>query len=187
MDGLHQSVRWIAHLNADLMPGYTMSNWAREQQRGEEGAGFTFYLPNVQDDVKMVEAATHRADAVTSLLEKLRSEPTSVECVRRELDRAVRAGDDALLLRCLDVAVRLGMERGTVLVPDADDADQTIERCRRVVAERTLDLTLSGAGDVARWLDGREAWADAAAGDMATYMSASNQRRLLQTRDWRIV
>ena len=171
---LYASVRTIVRGDIAMFPGLSVSVWGRTQQNAIASS----VLPNYNSSSSWaggpspwfegefggcVNAMDERRKGVTSAITALRQTGTiaatiaairgtsdATECVARTLDAACAAGNDALLVRCIDVAVRLGLVRA--LVVRDDDNALRIGRCRRVVNDRFRDLELSGAGDAMGWL-----------------------------------
>ena len=134
---LHREVLRIVRSDVEPLPGFTFTSSL--QTRLQLQATLQGSIDRWQDTRGTVEA---ELDALKATLD-------ACSRVGWELHRALSVGDDARILRCLDVAVRLGLERGRVVTDGGG-----VERCRRVVEGRIRDLELSGAGDVMRWLDG---------------------------------
>ena len=141
---LHREVLEIVQSDAAQLPGYNLDHpkWMARMGHERTKAGSIERWQEVRGAVE--------AKLETLPLARGRA---GAACVGPELRRALRDGDDGRVLRCLDVAVRLGLDREKVLgTAGSVDVELVVERCARVVAGQMRDLQLSGAGDVMRWL-----------------------------------
>lgn len=147
---LYADVRTLVRGDIAMLPGFSVSRW---------GQGLVPNLPNASSEGgsrwpnpwldgyfgACVTAAEGRRNNVADAIAAIRYDGRYLvdECVARTFKAASAAGNDALLVRCIDLAARMRLDPATVLV----DNDARIV-ASRMIRDRITDLELSEAGAV---------------------------------------